>query len=340
VVEVFNKSGYSRLGPYPSANVVLLHGSRPVLIDTGFGADVPALLRWLQTQSVAPSALSLVVNTHFHCDHSGGNHALQALHGVFIAAQAEEAALVNRRDPDACRAEWLRQPVEPYQVDRRLHDGDMVSAGRWAWQVVETPGHTAGHISLYSAEHGILVLGDALHDADIGWLNPYREGRDSLDRAAESIERLARLPARLGYSGHGPPIADLPQAFGRARRRLRSWREEPERVAWHACKRIFSHNLMLTDGLEEAAIPGALLDAPWFRSHAALAFNMAPDAFVPLLISEMLRSKAALWRDGRLVSAAPHQVPRASWPQAPTAPAAWPGVAARPCQPSDSPARR
>lgn len=326
--------------PYPSANAVLLHGSRPVLVDTGFGADGPALLRWLETQGVAPSDLALVVNTHFHCDHSGGNHALQALHGVFIAAQAEEAALVNRRDPDACRAEWLRQPIEPYRVDRRLYDGDLVSAGRWAWQVVTTPGHTAGHISLYSAEHGVLVLGDALHDADIGWLNSYREGQASLDRASESIERLATLPACIGYSGHGPAIADLPKAFARARRRLRSWREKPERIAWHACKRIFSHNLMLTDGLDEAAISGVLLDAPWFRSHADLAFGLTPEAFVPLLVAEMLRSKAALWRDGRLVAAAAHQVPRAGWPQAATAPAAWPGVVAACCQPSASPARR
>jgi glyoxylase-like metal-dependent hydrolase (beta-lactamase superfamily II) len=325
---------------YPSANVLLLHGRRPVLVDTGFGADVPMLLRWLEAQGVATSALSLVVNTHSHCDHSGGNYALQALHGVFIAAQAEEAALVNRRDPDACRAEWLRQPIEPYRVNRRLHDGDLVSTGKAAWQVVATPGHTAGHISLHSAEHGILVLGDALHDADIGWLNPYREGAASLDRAAESIERLATLPARVGYSGHGPAITDLPAAFDRARRRLRSWREKPERIAWHACKRIFSHNLMLTDGIEDAAIPGVLLDAPWFRSHAELAFGMAPDAFVPLLVSEMLRSKAARWQNGRLVAAAAHQVPRAGWPQAPTMPAAWPSVAAAPRQPSASPARR
>lgn len=324
---------------YPSANVVLLHGSRPVLVDTGFGADVPALLRWLDAQSVAPSALSMVVNTHFHCDHTGGNHVLQALHGVFIAAQAEEAGLVNRRDPDACRAEWLRQPIEPYQVNRRLHDGDLVSAGRSAWRVVSTPGHTAGHVSLHSTEHGVLVLGDALHAADVGWLNPYCEGRDSLDRAAESIERLATLPARIGYSGHGPAITDLPAAFDRARRRLRSWREQPERIAWHACKRIFSHNLMLTDGLGEAAIPGVLLDAPWFRSHAA-AFGVAPDAFVPLLVSEMLRSKAALWQNGHLVATAAHQVPRAGWPQAPTTPAAWPDVAAASDQLSESPARR
>ncbi len=310
--------------PYPSANVVLLHGRRPVLVDTGFGADIAALLSWLDTQNVVAAKLSLIVNTHSHCDHSGGNYALQTLHGVPIAAQSDEAAAVNRRDPDACRAEWLRQPIEPYLVDHLLRDGDTVSTGEAAWQVVATPGHTAGHISLHSAEHGILVLGDAMHDADVGWLNPYREGRDSLERAAETIERLATLPAQVGYSGHGPAITDLPAAFSRARRRLRSWREEPERIAWHACKRIFSHGLMLADGLEEAAIPGALLDAPWFRDHAALAFGRTPEAFVPLLVSEMVRSDAAHRQNGRLVPTATYHVPATGWARAPTAPAAWP----------------
>lgn len=309
---------------YPSANVVLLHGRRPVLVDTGFGADVADLLRWLDAQDVAAAKLSLVVNTHSHCDHSGGNHALQVLHGIPVAAQTDEAAAVNRRDPDACRADWLRQPVEPYQVNHLLQDGDTVSTGETAWRVMATPGHTAGHISLHSAEHGILVLGDAMHAADVGWLNPYREGGDSLDRATETIERLAMLPARIGYSGHGAAITDLPAAVSRARRRLRSWREEPERIAWHACKRIFSHGLMLTDGVEEAAIAGALIDAPWFRDHAALAFGVTPEAFVPLLVSEMVRSSAACWRHGRLVAAASHQVPATGWARAPTAPAEWP----------------
>ncbi len=317
-------SFYERL--YPSANVVLMHGNRPALADTGFGADTAALAAWLDSRGVAASALSLIVNTHFHCDHAGGNHALQARYGVPIAAQVDEAALVNRRDPDACRADWLRQPIEPYRVTRLLRDHDVVGTGEVDWQVVATPGHTAGHISLHSAEHGILILGDALHGADVGWLNPYCEGRDALDRAAESIERLSTLPAHIGYSGHGAAITDLPAAFDRARRRLRSWREQPERIAWHACKRIFAHALMLSDGVGEEASHALLLDAPWFRDHAIQAFGMTPAAFVPLLLSEMVRSDAACWREGRLIATAMHQVPAADWAHAPTTPSAWPPV--------------
>lgn len=318
---------------YPSANSVLLNGSRPILVDTGFGADAGALLRSLHQHAMPPERLALVVNTHAHCDHAGGNHALQSLFGVPIAAQTDEALLVNRRDPDACRADWLRQPIESYTVDRTLAEGDTVGTGEIDWQVMETPGHTAGHICLYSAQHGVLILGDAMHGADVGWLNLYREGPDVLDRATATIERLSRVPARVGYSGHGPAITDLPAAFDRARRRLQSWREEPERIAWHACKRIFAHALMLTGGLDAAAIPAVLLDAPWFRDHAAGAFGRTPEEFVPMLLQEMVRSDAAFWRDGRLVAAAAHTVPAAGWAEPPTAPGDWlpfgrPGAAA------------
>ncbi|MBC7801072.1 MAG: MBL fold metallo-hydrolase, partial [Gemmatimonadaceae bacterium] len=277
-------------------------------------------------QSLRPEAVSLVFNTHAHCDHAGGNHALQHRYGLPIAAQADEAAAVNRRDPDACRAEWLRQPIEPYQVDRVLRDGDKVGTGEIAWTVVATPGHTAGHLSLHSAEHGVLVLGDALHGADLGWINPYREDAGSLDQTADTIERLSGLPARIGYSGHGPAITDLPAAYDHARRRIRSWRDAPERMAWHACKRIFAHALMLTDGLEEAAIAPMLLDAPWFRAHAEGAFGLSPATFVPLLLTEMQRGDAAHWREGRLVATARYTVPAPGWATAPTSPLDWPPI--------------
>ena len=314
---------------YPSANSVLLLGRRPVLVDTGFGGDTPVLMGWLAEQGLHARDVVLILNTHSHCDHAGGNHAFESEHGTPIAAQADEAGLVNSRDPDACRAEWLQQPIEPYQVTRQLRGGDTVGVGGTAWLVMGTPGHTAGHLSLYSAEHGVLVLGDALHDADLGWLNPYREGANSLDRAAETIERLSALPARLGLPGHGPAITDLPAALDRARRRLASWRAEPERIAWHAMKRIFSHALMLADGLTEDAIAPSLLGAPWFRDHAAGAFGTEPAAFVPVLVQEMLRSGAAQWRDGRLCATAPYARPVPGWPFAAARPADWPPAALR-----------
>ncbi|HYZ62799.1 MAG TPA: MBL fold metallo-hydrolase [Acetobacteraceae bacterium] len=310
--------------PYPSANSVLLLGHRPVLVDTGFGADVPQLRQWLTEQGTPAQALSLLINTHSHCDHAGGNHALQSRFGITVAASASEAAPVNARDPDACQARWLHQPIEAYQVGRMLEDGDQVATGNTVWDVLATPGHTAGHLSLHCKEHGNLILGDALHDADLGWLNPYREGADSLDRAEETVALLETLQARVAYSGHGPAITDLPAAFARARRRLQSWREDPHRIAWHACKRIFAHALMLEDGLGEAALEPHLLACPWFHDHATLAFQVTPHAFVPMLVREMLRADAAYWSDGKLLARAPYAPVRPGWPASPASPALWP----------------
>jgi len=62
---------------YPSANAVLIHGDRPVLVDTGFGSDLHATERLLREAGVSPEHLHLVGNTHYHCDHAGGNSGLQ-----------------------------------------------------------------------------------------------------------------------------------------------------------------------------------------------------------------------------------------------------------------------
>jgi glyoxylase-like metal-dependent hydrolase (beta-lactamase superfamily II) len=67
------------------------------------------------------SDLALVVNTHWHADHVGGNATLQAA-GAGIAAGAADAAALARRAPSCCVAEYLDQPVAAYTVDQPLHN--------------------------------------------------------------------------------------------------------------------------------------------------------------------------------------------------------------------------
>src|SRR3954466_9619358 len=62
--------------PFPSANMALLHGPRPVLFDTGFGSDADETESLLRQAGTPPDHLALIVNSHYHCDHVGGNHAL------------------------------------------------------------------------------------------------------------------------------------------------------------------------------------------------------------------------------------------------------------------------
>lgn len=308
---------------FPSANMILVRGERPVLVDTGFGSDVGETGRLLRAAGVPPERLSLLVNTHWHCDHAGGNAGLQQRYGVPIAASRRDAGAINRRDPAACAAAWLGQPVEPYRVDRPLDEGDEVDAGGVVLRVLHTPGHTRGQIALYAPNDGVLLCGDAVHGDDVAWINPFGEGADALETALATLDQLARLPLRLAFSGHGPPIADPRGAIDAARRRYEGWRRDPHKLFWHACKRIFAYGLMLRGGLPAAAVAPYLFASPWFADYAR-SFDLEPAQFVEPLLAEMLRSRAAGWREGRLVALTPHNPPPADWHPDHTRPGDWP----------------
>lgn len=310
-------------GAHPGANAVLLHGARPVLVDSGFGSQADALAAWLRGQGVAPERLALVVNTHHHSDHVGGNFLFRRL-GVPIAAHAVDAALVNARDPEACSAAWLRQPAPPYAVAQPLDEGDEIDTGAAVWRVLHTPGHTFGHISLWCARERVLIAGDAVHADDLGWLAPCRDGPRTLAWMRASVARLAALDVAVSLSGHGPACRDFAAACAAAEARLGRWERAPERMAWHACKRVFASALMIAGGMTEAGLRNYLLDAPWFCDHARAAFGVEPAELVAPMVTEMLRSGAAARKDARLVATAPHDAVPPRWAASVPMPADWP----------------
>jgi glyoxylase-like metal-dependent hydrolase (beta-lactamase superfamily II) len=105
--------------PFPDANLLLLDGRQPALVDSGFVGHAQDTAAWARAQA---GQVALVVNTHWHADHVGANGLLQAT-GAGIAAGAPDAQAVARRDPGCCQAEYLDQPVSPYTVDVPLDDG-------------------------------------------------------------------------------------------------------------------------------------------------------------------------------------------------------------------------
>ncbi|TVP86054.1 MAG: MBL fold metallo-hydrolase [Alkalicoccus sp.] len=298
---------------FPSANMVLIKGERPVLIDTGFGSDIEKTKKLITYRGVLPEEVAQIVNTHYHSDHAGGNYYFQQHYQTPIAAHKWEAGAVNAVDPEACSAEWLDQPVEPYCVQRSLSDGDEITAGSTVLQVVETPGHTLGHVSLYVPENEVLIAGDLFHRNDLGWLNSFREGTAAIHRSMESLEKLAGFPIKTAYSGHGPAVENPAEAIDNARKRTEKWLLKPEKVSWHACKRIFAYSLIIKDGLHKEEINSYLLSCGWFRDFARYAFYVEPEDFIPMLMEEMIRSGAALWSGDYLTASAPYNAPEISW---------------------------
>lgn len=308
--------------PYPNANVVLLHGPRPVLVDTGHAGDVAALFAWLRDEGVAPDSLALVVNTHHHSDHVGGNPALQAL-GVPLATGAAEAEAINRRDPEACDSAWLRQPVHPYRIDRALAPDEVIDTGAVRWRVIPTPAHSPGHVSLFAPDPGLLVAGDLFHGDDTGWPPPPSRLPDALGLAEASLARVAALAPRAAVSGHGAPIDDPAAAIAAARDRVARWRAAPDRAAWHAAKRIFAHALIVSGGMTRAQAEDELRAAPWLAAYAADWLGAPVDALIPVLFEQLVRAGAS-WSGDRLMATAATVPLAPGWEAGAAYPSDWP----------------
>ncbi|NLC77310.1 MAG: MBL fold metallo-hydrolase [Clostridia bacterium] len=298
---------------FPSANMVLIKDQLPVLIDTGYGSDATETEQLIRAAGVAPEELYQILNTHYHSDHVGGNHYLQQHYGVKIGAHKWEAHLVNSCDLEACTCEWLDQPVEPYRVDVPLSDQDEIQTGTRTLQVLHIPAHTLGHLCFYEPEEGILICGDFFHGDDIGWLNIFREGVAAILRALEGLDRVSLLPIQKAYSGHGPMMEKPRTAIDTAKRRYEKWLKEPEKIAWHGCKRIFAYALMIKNGLPREEVTNYLISCGWFRDFARYFFQLQPEEFIRPLLEEMLRSGAARWQDNRLVAGAPFRAPSQEW---------------------------
>lgn len=137
---------------------------------------------------------------------------------------------------------------------------------------------------------------------------------------------------RRAYSGHGPEIEDFGAAVDAARSRYTKWLEDPEKSAWHGCKRIFAYALMIGGGLPAEEVHPYLLDCPWFADYSRHGFGIEPKDLVESLLSEMLRSGAAGWRDRRLTALPPHTAPSLGWLSGPYRLKDWPKASGRASQ--------
>jgi glyoxylase-like metal-dependent hydrolase (beta-lactamase superfamily II) len=269
--------------PGPSANVVLVTGERPVLIDAGSAsaASRSRVRAFLAEHGLAVEELAWVALTHFHVDHAGGAAALS----VPIAAHETEAAMIEAGDPRAGDP-WLGFPVTPYRVARALRDGDVLEG----LEVVHTPGQTPGHVAYWHAGERVAITGDLLQAGDVGWVpfaGPWAEG--ALERTIASIERIAALDPVMTIPGHGPPVADVPTAVADNLARYERFRADPSRAVWHAARRALVSHLMI-----RPRTVAALTALPWV-APAADAVSLTPRQLVE-------RALAALAERGVVVS--------------------------------------
>ncbi len=187
-----------------STHVYLLRdrGGRYTLIDTGLpGADV-GILAYLKRIRVEPTAISRIVLTHLHRDHTGGLRKMIAATQARTFAHWLEAAYIAGDPPyDGPGV----PPAEPVRVDEVLKDGDAVDAAG-GLTAYHTPGHTPGHTSYYLAERKILFSGDLFFGNGSALTLTPPEYTHHTPSAKVSARRMGQLALDAVMTYHGGPV--------------------------------------------------------------------------------------------------------------------------------------
>ncbi|WP_050346928.1 MBL fold metallo-hydrolase [Arsenicicoccus sp. oral taxon 190] len=292
--------------PFPDSNFLLLPGEEPTLVDSGFVAHAEQTADLVGRYS---PRLEHVVNTHWHSDHVGGNAELRR-RGAQVVASHVDADALARRDPGCCVSEYLDQPVPQYLVDRPVGDGERLHLGDGEWEAIAVPGHTPGHIALWSPEHRLLALGDTLSTYDVGWVDVMRDGMQGIDDSIASLHRLQELDIEAVLPGHGELVRHPEGAIAKAIERLDRQRGNAHAAVLYGAWRILAYALMIRQGMLDEELIDYLLAREWIDAAAA-TLGQDRQAFAEDLVAGML-SSGALTDDGQRV--------RASAPHSPTDP--------------------
>jgi glyoxylase-like metal-dependent hydrolase (beta-lactamase superfamily II) len=181
----------SESGKFSSVKMYLLAGSeKAVLIDSGYGQlDLEKLVRSVYTGPVT------ILNTHGHLDHIGGNRFFESY------LPKEDINVYNRHsDPDFLKQQKL--PVFP-RAAFKIIDFERLNLGARDLEILTTPGHTLGSISILDASNKAIFVGDTFNFIST-WLGT--EDSTSVTQYKKSLEKLIDISKGYGindfYSGH------------------------------------------------------------------------------------------------------------------------------------------
>lgn len=169
---------------------------RAAVVDPG--GDLPLVLRAIEETGVVPEKIVL---THGHIDHTGAAAELKERLGVAIEGPHSADRPLLERLAETGRGYGI--PARPVTPDRWLEEGDEVTIGELAFEVLHCPGHSPGSVVLVSREQPFAIVGDVLFRGSIGRTDLPGGDHAALIRAIK--EKLLPLGDDIAFlCGHGP----------------------------------------------------------------------------------------------------------------------------------------
>ncbi len=285
-----------------SSNNILVQDRRhAALVDTGYcthSEQTVALVR----QALGAKPLDMLVNTHLHSDHCGGNAAVQsAWPHIRTLIPPGQAPHVRDWDPVALTYEPTGQQCPRFHIEGLLEPNSELVLGGRPWQVHSAPGHDPDSLILFEPRSRVLISADALWENGFGIVFQELEGERAFEGVGKTLDLIESLRPAIVIPGHGKVFENVALSLANARRRLDGFVRDPRKHAAHAAKVLLKFKLLelqrlrLTDFVQWAAATPyfCLVRNRWFAD-----LDMA--TWIERLAGELTQSGAAT-REGEYV---------------------------------------
>ena len=227
-----------------SNNILIIGQESSALVDSGYATHAAQTLALVE-RALGSRSLDLLVNTHLHSDHCGGNATLRERFAhLTVAIPPGEAQAVRDWDESRLSFQSTGQQCPRFNYDRLLMPGTNVDLGGLDWEGHAAPGHDPHAVTLFDPQSKTLISGDALWERAFGVVFPEMWGEPSFDQVADTLDVIESLGPRSVIPGHGRVFHEVHIALTAARQRLSAFVASPSRHARHAVKVLLKFKLL------------------------------------------------------------------------------------------------
>jgi glyoxylase-like metal-dependent hydrolase (beta-lactamase superfamily II) len=276
-----------------SNNILLTDENASVLIDSGYVSHAHQTLALVQ-QALGARPLDLLLNTHLHSDHCGGNRMLQDAYPLLETrippGMADEVA---HWDETLLSYQSTGQNCPRFGFQGLLEPGTELRMARHTWQVHAAPGHDPHSVILYEPEHRILISADALWEHGFGIVFPELEGISAFNDVGQTLDLIESLNPLAVIPGHGRPFNDVATALAFARRKLETYIQHPEKHALYGAKVLVKFKLLEWGTVNKSQFRAWTEENGYLHSLHQLQASEQPFAdWADMVLTELVKSKA------------------------------------------------
>ena len=275
-------------------NILFTDGEETLLVDSGYCTHAAQTLSLVEGV-LGARPLDLLVNTHLHSDHCGGNAALQSRYPqLSTLIPPGQASHVAQWDPVALTYWPTGQLCPPFKLTRPLQAGTQMRFGGTHWEIHAAAGHDPHSLVFFEPASKTLISADALWENGFGVVFPELEGLDAFAEVAATLEMIERLNPKTVIPGHGRVFVHRPEVLARAYERLDSFVKNPLKHARHAANVLIKFKLLELQRQTFVEFSQWAETMPYFRLIREKFFaDVAVQAWITQLCAELIAAGAA-----------------------------------------------